>query len=288
MENYRKKLLILDSTSMAGHMICSYLNFINKYDIVNIICDSSLANQECYVDVDDKQFLYKTIHKYNPDIIINCLRLLIDESEVRPDKAIYYNSYIPHYLSRIGKEINAKIIQLSTDCVFSGKKGGYNENDFKDGENYYARTKALGEIINERDLTLRTSFIGPNINDKNEELFHWFLLQKGEVNGYTKAFWTGITTLELAKSIGRAIEIDLRGLYHLVPKEKISKYDLLNLIKYIWNKNDVVIKSDDTISIDKSLIDNRKILETSSYLPMFEDLYNWMVINKKLYKCYFK
>ena len=199
MENLKKKILILDATGMAGHVVSMFLNSLNKYIVTDFVCDLSFHDLGNPIDVYERKVLYEKIKEVKPDIIINCLRILIEESESSPDKAIYFNSYIPNYLSAIGKEINAMVIQLSTDCVFSGKKGCYNVDDFKDGENVYARTKGLGELVNERDLTLRTSFIGPNINGKNEELFHWFLLQKGEINGYSNAFWTGITTLELAK-----------------------------------------------------------------------------------------
>lgn len=273
---------------MAGYIISRYLGSLKKYQIIDLICDSSFENQDCFIDIYDKELLYKTIYQHKPDIIINCLRLLIEESETNPDKAIYYNSYIPHYLSKIGKKINSKVIQLSTDCVFSGKTGNYNENDFKDGENVYARTKSLGELINDTDLTIRTSFIGPNINNKNEELFHWFMMQKGEINGYRNVFWSGITTLELAKSIHKAIDLNITGLYHLVSEKKISKYDLLNLIKKIWEKNDVVINKYESAIIDKSLTDNRNLIEVGDYETMFRELYNWMICNKDLYESTYK
>ena len=246
-----------------------------------------INNHINYLDVYDRNLLYQKIKNINPDFIINCLRLLIEESEENQAKAVYYNSYIPHYLSEIGNEINAKIIHLSTDCVFSGKKGSYHENDIKDGENVYARTKALGELINDRDLTVRTSFIGPNINGRNEELFHWFLNQKGEINGYANAFWTGITTLELAKLIVEVLDLNITGIYHLVPEHKISKYNLLNLIKNIWLKEDVIIRELNNISVDKSLIDNHKLLNVNNYYVMFNEMYKWMLDNKELYTNYF-
>jgi dTDP-4-dehydrorhamnose reductase len=287
MKNLKVKILILDSTGMAGHVISQYMKDLNKYQVYEIVCDISLNNHINYLDVYDRNLLYQKIKNINPDFIINCLRLLIEESEENQAKAVYYNSYIPHYLSEIGNEINAKIIHLSTDCVFSGKKGSYHENDIKDGENVYARTKALGELINDRDLTVRTSFIGPNINGRNEELFHWFLNQKGEINGYANAFWTGITTLELAKLIVEVLDLNITGIYHLVPEHKISKYNLLNLIKNIWLKEDVIIRELNNISVDKSLIDNHKLLNVNNYYVMFNEMYKWMLDNKELYTNYF-
>ncbi len=283
MESLKKKILVLDPSGMAGHVISKYLGNLEKYQIADFECDPLCNSCENYIDIYDQDLLHENIKKINPDVIINCLRILIEESETNVDKAIYFNSFIPHYLSKIGKEINAKVIQLSTDCVFSGKKGSYNEDDFKDGETIYARTKALGELNNERDLTLRTSFIGPNINGRNEELFHWFLMRSGEINGYSNVYWTGITTLELAKSIDKVMDMDLCGVYHLVPKEKISKYDLLELIKMVWKRDNVTINKFENFHLDKSLIDNRNLLVIPNYPEMFEELYKWMSNNEQYF-----
>lgn len=281
-----KKVLILGSASMAGHIISRYLNSLNKYKIINIAEKLKLNKNDILIKLEDNNLLKKNILKFKPNIIINCIRLLIEESEENPALAVYYNSFIPHFLEFIGKLRNIKIIHLSTDCVFSGKKGGYIENDIKDGEGYYARTKALGEIINNKDLTIRTSFIGPDATNKGEELFHWFLTQKGSIQGFSRVFWTGITTLELAKAIDAFIEQNINGLYHLVPNRKISKFELLKLIQKIWNKNNVKIEENTEKSVDKSLINTRKDFnyEIKSYLEMFNELHDWMKKNKDLYK----
>jgi len=113
-----------------------------------------------------------------------------------------------------------KIIQISTDCVFSGKDGGYKEDSFRDGDTIYARTKALGEINNNKDLTIRTSIIGPDINEDGIGLFHWFMKQSGTIYGFRNAYWTGVTTIELAKGIEKFIEYNVTGIYHFVPTEK--------------------------------------------------------------------
>jgi len=283
-----KKVLIIDSAGMAGHIISDYLFSLNRYDLINLVYGPKLKKNDIYIDLLNQQLLKQFVEERRPEIIINCFRLLIEESEQNPAKAIYFNSFIPHYLEELCRGKQIKIIHLSTDCVFSGLKGNYNENDFKDGKSFYARTKALGEIVNDKDLTFRTSFIGPNVGERSEELFHWFMMQKGEINGYNRVFWTGITTLELAKSIDKAMKMDLCGLYHLVPNEKISKYELLNLIKKIWKRDDIIIKKNEKISLDRSLIDNRKKITVNNYSVMFENLFNWMVKHKELYKKYFK
>ncbi|WP_373398913.1 sugar nucleotide-binding protein [Algoriphagus halophilus] len=115
--------------------------------------------------------------------------------------SIFINSYFPHWLVSEADKYGGQVIHISTDCVFSGKKGGYIEADFRDADDIYGRGKALGELIGGRHLTLRTSIIGPELKSNGEGLFHWFMNQKGETNGYTKAIWGGVTTFELAKVI---------------------------------------------------------------------------------------
>ena len=144
-------------------------------------------------------------------------------------------------------------MHVSTDCVFSGKKGAYADTDFRDGDTVYARTKALGEVIDERNLTVRTSIIGPELKDNGTGLFHWFMNQHGEIKGYRRAFWSGVTTLELAKFIHAAIRNDLTGLFQLSMPEKVSKYDLLKLFREIWRKEDVTIAPYDDYFCDKSM-----------------------------------
>ena len=101
---------------------------------------------------------------------------------------------------------------MSTDCVFSGKTGGYDESSLRDGETFYDRSKALGELENQKDLTFRNSIIGPDLNEEGIGLFNWFMKQTGEINGYTKAMWTGVTTLTLAKAMESAVQQGLTGL----------------------------------------------------------------------------
>ena len=277
--------MIIDSSSMAGHVISKYLQSLNEYKIINMACDQKLNKADILIDLEDKDDVNNTILDIKPEIIINCIRVLIKESEENPARAIYLNSFFPHYLKSISKTNNIKIIHLSTDCVFSGQKGSYSETDIKDGKGYYAETKALGEIINNRDLNVRTSYIGPNTCDKSEELFHWFMTQKGTVQGYSRVFWTGITTLELAKAIEAAIEQELSGLYHLVPDEKISKYELLKLIKEVWKRDEVTIEENRDKASDKSLLNTRTDFNyrVRGYAEMLSDLHEWMNAHRDIY-----
>ncbi len=269
-------MLVFGSTGMAGHMVTRYLDSLEKYVLFNSSIDK-LNDQTIILDVEKIKIVKKVLLQAQPDVVINCVGLLIQASKEHPALAIYLNSFFPHYLAELGQELNFKTIHMSTDCVFSGKKGEYFENDFRDGEDHYARTKALGELINDRDLTFRTSIIGPELNENGVGLFNWFMKQKGIINGYTNVFWTGVTTLELAKAMDKAIEDDLTSLYHLVPENKISKYDLLNIIKEVFNKP-IEIHKDGQQKHDKSLINTRKDFnyKVPNYRDMLIELRDWM------------
>ncbi len=280
------KIVVLDALGMAGHMISQYINESTKHEVIDVIFEKSIEKNVKTLNIFNVLSIKKELLNIEPDVIINTVRVLVDESEKFPDKAIYINSFFPRYLETLFLRRSTKVIHLSTDCVFSGKKGEYNEEDVKDGESMYAKTRELGEIVNKKDLTIRTSFIGPVITKKQEELFDWFMMQKGEINGYVNALWTGITTLELAKGILKAIELNLTGIYHLVPDSKISKYDLLCIIKRIWNKSDVKINKYDNEFIDKSLVDTNKQINIKSYELMFYELFAYMQNKKYIYNKY--
>lgn len=283
-----KKIMIFGSTGMAGHILTYYLLSLNKYKVINISHKRKLNKDSIIMDIMDIKAVKKLIKKKKPDIIVNFIGILIKASEQRPDKAIFINSYFPHFLDHFGGKLNIKIIHLSTDCVFSGKIGDYKEMEKKDGEGFYAQSKALGEIINNKDLTFRTSIVGPELKKDGEGLFHWFMYQKGIVKGHSKVYWTGITTLELAKAVDAAIEQDLKGLYHLIPKKKISKYELLLLFKQIWNRKNVRIGKFEKLGVDKSLTNSRKDFNyrVKDYREMLKELYEWMKNHPRLYKQY--
>ncbi len=261
---------------MAGHIITRYLETLNKYEIINA-SRSKLNERTKLVDAENQDSLKNLLVEQKPNYIINCLGVLVKASTDHPDLAIYINSYLPYYLSELGNRLKYKLIHLSTDCVFSGDKGDYSESDHKDGRDMYARTKALGEVVNHKDLTFRTSIIGPELKKEGTGLFHWFMTQKSTISGYKRVLWTGVTTLELAKAISKAIDENLSSLYHLVPDTKISKYDLLCLLKEIWGKNVQILK-DEKIKQDKSLINHRTdfTFKVKNHREMLEELHVWM------------
>jgi dTDP-4-dehydrorhamnose reductase len=280
----KKKILLLGATGMAGHMVYNYLSDTNKYDITNVVYRTKLNKESLILDITDKLATEKLIREIQPDIILNCIGVLIKGSQLYPDNAIYINAYFPHLLERLAAEIKAKLIHISTDCVFSGKKGNYTETDERDADDTYGKSKGLGEVINNRDLTIRTSIIGPELKENGEGLFHWFMNQTGEINGYLEAYWGGVTTLELAKAIDVAIELDIVGLVHLTNGDKISKYDLLALFKEIWNKDDVTVNTYNGKSVDKSLVKSIKFMyNTPSYKQMLLDQFEFMKSKAVLY-----
>lgn len=283
-----KKILVLGANGMAGHIITIGLKeSFNFYEIISVARSNSIIKPTYILDVLNFKDLEALINTTMPNIIINCIGILNKNAENNPEKAVLINSYLPHFLEAITKNTNIKIIHISTDCVFSGKEGNYLETSFKNGIGYYAQSKALGEIINKKDLTFRTSIIGPELNNAGIGLFNWFYNQKGEINGYTKAIWTGITTIELLNAIKAAITENLCGLYHLVNNKRISKFDLLNLMKDEFVKNIILIE-DNNYKIDKSLLNTRKDFDfkVKEYKEMVSDMNIWIKKHKNLYNHY--
>ena len=195
-----KKVLVLGSGGMLGHMVSLYLKETRKYNIITHSRNHSIK-KDVHIDLMSSRQLEHFLFQEKPDIVVNCVGVLIKGSETDPTNAIYMNVYFPHLLSDMIKFHNGKLIHISTDCVFSGNKGHYSEADTPDATSVYGRSKALGELNNEHDLTLRTSIVGPELKENGEGLFHWFMKSKGEVKGYTETYWGGVTTLALAKVI---------------------------------------------------------------------------------------
>lgn len=282
-----KKVLVLGSTGLIGHQVYNYLNSNSDYELSNISYRKKLQDDTILLDMRDEKVFLDTIVRINPDIIINCIGILIGGANENPENAIFINSYMPHRIMRIADDINAKLIHISTDCVFSGdKKEPYIETDEKDGKDTYAKAKGLGEIINDTHLTLRTSVVGPELKSNGEELFHWFMSQQGTINGFTKAIWSGVTTLELAKAIKWAIDNDITGLYHITNNQYINKYELLNLFKKHTNK-DITINKVDGKEVDKSFLDTRN--EINYNIPSYEIMIKEMIElmhNNNLYQQY--
>lgn len=273
------KILVLGGKGMAGHMMVSYL--VKKEYPVYYTSRDRMDKEGIYLDVTDLTMVEKTIDQIKPDIVINCVGILNEHAQNNPKMAFQVNSILPHQLAKLVDRHGGKLIHISTDCVFSGSKGNYTESDLPDGTSVYSESKKLGEIIDDKHLTIRTSIIGPELKEDGIGLFLWFMNQKGQIKGYDQAFWNGVTTLELAKAVESLMKKDITGLYHLGTKEKISKYNLLKLIQAIFNKNDVEIIPDSSVILDRTIRSTRR--DVYYYLPdyksMLMELRDWMEQN---------
>ncbi|MCZ4242911.1 dTDP-4-dehydrorhamnose reductase family protein [Pedobacter punctiformis] len=280
-----RKVFIIGSKGMAGHVIYTYLKENTNFEIIDVARGTDSHAPSYQVDVTDFKVLSQILEKEKPDYVVNCIGILNRDAEDNPEKSILLNSYFPHFLAKIGKIINFKLIHISTDCVFDGKKGSYTEDSIKDGQGFYAETKALGEVTYGNNLTIRTSIIGPELKQDGIGLFHWFMQQNGKINGYNEAFWSGVTTIELAKAVHQAILQNAIGLQHLVNNKKINKYELTTLFKNIFNKADVEIAPYDGYKVDKSLIKTKQDFnyEVPEYEVMIKEMKDWMIKHKDLY-----
>jgi dTDP-4-dehydrorhamnose reductase len=232
------KVMLLGSRGMAGHMVDIYFRSLNKYNL------TSLDRKKLDIlNPKDILFLKKEIAKEKYDVIINCIGVLIEFSAKFFTQAILVNSWFPHLLETLTENTKTKVIHLSTDCVFRGDKLVYSDNVIPDGYTEYAKTKIMGELYNDKDLTLRTSIIGPELKKREEDsgLLEWFLRQTGDVTGYGQVFWSGITTLELAKQLDVIISyyFYLNKIYHLSVAGGITKYELLSKIKQVWGLTNI-------------------------------------------------
>ena len=287
-----KKVLVIGIKGMAGHMIFNYLSETNLFDVYGMARNVPTSKNIFNVDVSNTDRVEEVLHKGTFDYIVNCIGILNRDAEDNPSKAIWFNSYFPHYLEEITKNRNTKVIHISTDCVFSGSKGAYTEEDFKDGEGFYAQSKALGEIVNKKDVTIRTSIIGPELNENGIGLFHWFMSQpiNSKLKGYSKAYWSGVTTLELAKVIMQICKQDITGLIQIAPNDKIDKFSLISLFNSIYREGTIEIHPYDEYSVDKSLKSIRTDFDykVPAYQEMLIEQKKWIESHNELYPFYLK
>lgn len=281
------KFLILGCNGMAGHMISTYLKE-QGHDVFGFDRRVSSLINSIAGDAMDSGFIRELIGKNKYDTVINCIGLLNQFAENNKAGAAYLNSYFPHYLAELTEGTDTQIIHMSTDCVFSGKRGQYTEDDLRDGTTFYDRSKALGELEDDKNITLRNSIVGPDINPQGIGLLNWFLQQHGEVTGYTGAMWTGQTTLQLAKTMEVAAKEKAHGLFNTVPDTSISKCDLLNLFNKYIRKEKVTIIPVNKMAADKSLKRTRWEFgyKIPDYEQMISELADWMRNHRNLYPHY--
>ena len=282
------KFLVLGCNGMAGHMISLYLKE-QGHEVFGFDRMQPRYVEGIAADAHNTELVRKIITEGKYDSVINCIGILNQFAEENKSLATFLNSYFPHFLAEVTEGTDTQVIHMSTDCVFSGKRGEYTEDDFRDGETFYDRSKALGELEDNKNITLRNSIVGPDINPNGIGLMNWFMKQSGEINGFTKAMWTGQTTLQLAKTMEAAAKEKASGLYNAVPDYSISKYDLLQLFNHYLRNDSVKITPVEGVVADKSL--KRTRYEFSYLIPDYEkmvaELAEWVNSHKELYSHYY-
>lgn len=249
------KVLVFGAGGMAGHMIAHHLKRCG-YEVIPVY--SLNSEEEFSIDVSNEKQLEMLFEKTNPDVVVNAVGLLVKACNHDLPKAIQINTIFPQRLvHHYSHRYNFKTILISTDCVFSGKQGLYNENSIKDETNNYGATKSNGEALDPYNLIIRTSIIGPELKKNGIGLLNWFLNQTGTISGFTNAFWNGVTTLELAKFIDYSIQHNIKGLVHIHSKDILSKYDMLCLFKQIYNTDVDIVPTELVEKIDKTIVSTR-------------------------------
>lgn len=280
------KYLILGVNGMAGHMIAQYLveqghTVMGFAKTRNSICPTITGDARKPDEVE------QVLQADTFDYVINAIGVLNKFVDANLVDGIYLNSVFPHFIAAKLGNTETKLIHISTDCVFEGTKGNYTESDFPDAASYYGRSKALGEVVDEKNLTIRTSIIGPELKKNGVGLFHWFMSQSGAVSGYERVIWSGVTTLQLAKAIEEDAGKKRTGLYHLVNNEEISKYHLLELFNRYCRKNPIEIQKNQSVVSDKSLVNTANMeFAVPSYEQMVEEMADWITSHPKLYEQY--
>lgn len=282
----RKRILILGGNGMLGHKLffhlSNYENFevfatVRRLDSIDKYLPSDLLNN-LFINIDASNYesISKIINLTKPDIVINCIGIVKQSSLGQdPLSNIAINALLPHQIARTCYLAGIRMIHISTDCVFSGEKGNYTENDIPDAVDIYGRSKLLGEVNYSHTLTLRTSIIGHELGSRLG-LLEWFLGQTDKVNGFTRHIFTGFPTIELARIIAKYIipASHLTGIYHL-SSEPISKYDLLQLVASTYGKS-ITIEPYENTCCDRSLNSERLRNIIGYSPPKWPDLINEM------------
>ena len=278
------KIYIVGITGMLGGKL--FLEFLKNKNFKvrgsGRVTTQQLNRYKKFIDLDcdvkNLKLLSKKLAIYKPNIIINCVGVVKQKIDKNFDEqnTFYINSIFPHELYKISSKIKSRLIHFSTDCVFDGKKGSYKETFLPNSTDLYGLSKALGEVSNKNSLTLRTSIIGHEFNNKFG-LLEWFLSQKKKCDGFSECYFSGFPTIEIYSILLKIIKNkQLSGIYHLSSK-KISKFFLLQLISKIY-KFKILIKKNNNLKIDRSLNSNKlkKIIhyKSPSWNKLIKNMYN--------------
>lgn len=271
----KNRILVLGASGMLGNAVFRYFSQIKDFQVygtlrstktLKFFPDSISESLIAGIDIENTDNLITLFKETSPDIVINCIGVVkqLDEAE-DPLKIIPINVLLPHRLARLCELFDARFVHVSTDCVFSGKKGMYTEFDISDANDLYGRSKFLGEVNGPNAITLRTSIIGHEL-DSDRSLIGWFLSQENYISGYSRAIFSGLPTIEIARIICDYVipNTELKGLYH-VSAEPISKYNLLKLVSLVYEKNIEIIE-DKKFVIDRSL-DSSRFRKATGFMP---------------------
>ena len=282
------KVMILGATGMLGNAVFHMFDLSPEYEAWGTLRSRGalryFSEQSCTrlltgVDVLDQDVLVAVMSRVKPDVVINCVGLIKQLADAKdPLTALPINAMLPHRLARLCELAGARLIHISTDCVFSGGKGVYLESDLSDAEDLYGKSKYIGELHDlPHAITLRTSIIGHELGS-NYALVDWFLSQEGEVKGFIKAIFSGLPTVELARVIRDYVvpHPQLNGLYH-VAAEPIDKFRLLSLVAAHYGKS-IDILPDDALVIDRSL-DGSRFREATGYVAP-----EWPELIRRMYE----
>lgn len=279
------RVLVLGANGMIGSTMLRVLSEKKDWQVYGSIRDGSLKrffSAEISerliegIDVEHPDSLVKILDKTRPNVVVNCAGLTKHKPEAEdPLVSIPINTLMPHRLAGLCELVGLRLIHVSTDCVFSGEKGNYSENDFADARDVYGKSKALGEVDCPHAITLRTSTIGHELQSKYG-LLDWFLSQEGRCKGYTRAVFSGLPTVIFAQVIRDVVipRTEMAGLYHVAAKP-INKFDLLKLIADVYGKS-IDIVPDDKLVIDRSL-DAKRFQSATGYIaPEWSELIKMM------------
>lgn len=275
------RVLVLGASGMLGHVVFRYFSERTGCETFGTLRSaSSLAflamsqHERLITGVDVEQFdsLTAVLARVKPTVIINCVGLVKQLATANdPLLALPINALLPHRLARLSAMLNARLVHISTDCVFSGQLGCYTEQDDSDAKDLYGRSKFLGEVTDcSHVVTLRTSIIGHELNSQHG-LLEWFLAQQGSVKGYQKAIFSGLPTVELARVIAEyVLPNELSGLYH-VASTPINKFELLHLFQRQYSQTINILPNSELV-IDRSLNAEKFVKATAYQCPDWESL----------------
>jgi len=245
------RITVLGANGMAGHVVASYLTQ-QGHDVDAVARDR--------LDIENPISVVAFFDCLETDFVVNCIGLLVQPCIQRPDRASVINSWFPHYVEYQLKDSRTRLIHLSTDCVFDGSTGNYTETDAHTEMNAYGRSKSLGEVDNNKDITFRMSIIGPELKN-GTGLLDWVRKNpSNDLPGWDNAWWNGITTLQLAKCINRYVQNPcISGIYHVVNNAvNINKYELLCLINQVYDLGKTIVRTSGPKNVNKILVDTRK------------------------------